>query len=174
MTTSSNPDHVARIPQDLIFIIPKGAPLPRELEDLPLATGSLYQRLAPLAEASLGWHLVPMDTMEINDLANSWERLVEARAVGYLTGLPGTVSDPLMEHVSVTLAIKLYRWDDLAVEMAEKIKAEQRSTAKPPELDTTQPAAPVEPTPARRDIKDRIRASQVPAAPADEGNDDGS
>lgn len=167
----ATPDSIGAVPTDLVLLIPMGAPLPREVEDIPLVTGTLYQRLAPLAVPGSGWVFLPCDTMEIHDLGASWERLVTAPAVGYLTGLPGTTPDSLMEHVAVLLGIRHYRWDDIAAELSERIKAAQRATALPPELPQADPDAGVVPP----SLLNRRKPAPVLVEPQDaQGVDDGT
>lgn len=163
-------DSIGKLPADAVLLIPIGTPLPSDLADIRLVTGSLYQRLEPLANPSDSWVIIPIETMELHDLAQTWERLCSALHVFHLTGLPGASSDNLFEHVALTLAIRPAHWADVSAEMIEAVKTAQRSNAAPPPLgDPELPPPPETPRqPFSASARPPVRLAPPPVDSGDE------
>lgn len=70
-----------------VFIIPIDAPLPNELADRNVPTGSLLKRLAALDPVDTGskFNFVPVSGGELNNLAAAWHDLQVHKAVYVLT-----------------------------------------------------------------------------------------
>lgn len=139
-------DAIGRLPAGTVFLIPVGTPLPPTLEELPLATGSLYARLQPLAvvDNSIS-HVVPLSSEEMNNLARAWDELVAAKSVIHVAGLPGAKADPFFEHIALTLGVRTLWWADLELDVIEESKRRQQLSAETPEL-PSEPSTGEEPS----------------------------
>lgn len=123
------------LPPGAVIILPIGVPIPSEMEGADLATGTLYQRLAPLCQPvdlDAALRVSPIAGQEMVALTPVWEQLVTAPHVFTMTGLPGTRPDVTFEHACRAAGVRTLDWVDLSSEIAEKILAKQRASAEPP------------------------------------------
>jgi hypothetical protein len=120
--------------QGYAFIIPLDAPLPIELADYMNNTGSLYERLAPVAAASLGDEiaLVPLSGAELITLDRVWARLQLNKKVAVLTALPGAKYDVLFDQARRGMGLRAIDWPSIEEAFAARVITKQRTSDKSP------------------------------------------
>lgn len=133
--TSPDPDDLAVGRLDVkgaVFVVPTDAPLPNELlgEDGadPIAKGSLYARLKPVAtptEDSLGHSVCPLSGQELTALAAIWRSICAAKKVYVLGDVPGARYDVLFTQATRHLGIPRVSWPDVAEAVARRTALRQ-------------------------------------------------
>lgn len=117
-----------------VFIIPIDAPLPNELADLNVPTGSLLKRLAALDPVDAGskFNFVPVSGGELNNLAAAWHDLQVHKAVYVLTELPGARYDALFDNARRVIGLRSLDWPQVAIALESHHRLIQRTTDKSP------------------------------------------
>jgi len=117
-----------------VFIIPVDAPLPNELADAPVSSGSLYQRIAPLTEEEIttDFALVPLAGNELLALDRAWTTLVNAPRIYVLLEIPGAKYDILFTQARRQLGLRSLDWPTVSESIAERVRTVQRTTDKTP------------------------------------------
>jgi len=117
-----------------VFIIPIDAPLPNELSDAPVSSGSLYQRIAPLTEedVSTDFALVPLAGNELLALDRAWTTLVNAPRIFVLLEIPGAKYDILFTQARRQLGLRSLDWPTVAESISERVRTVQRTADKTP------------------------------------------
>lgn len=121
------------------FVIPIDAPVPGELADVPLPTGTLYSRLrylavedgSPEAEGHK-FRFVPVSGMELLQLERAWRLLQTAKRVYALFGFPGARYDVMFTQAARQIGLHRVEWPEISTEIAAHATHLQRTQdAKP-------------------------------------------
>lgn len=119
-----------------VFIIPLDAPLPNELADSVVPSGTLLTRLRALdvvgAEAGSGFDFVPLAGTELMALERPWRALQARESVYVLTELPGARYDVLFDQARRAIGLRSLDWPSVAVAMSSYQRATQRTSDKQP------------------------------------------
>lgn len=119
-----------------VFIIPIDAPLPNEIADVEVPSGSLLTRLAALdkpgAQSGHGFDFVPLAGTELLSLERPWRALQNREHVYVLTELPGARYDVLFDQARRTIGLRSLDWPSVAAAMASHQLVTQRTTDKTP------------------------------------------
>jgi hypothetical protein len=120
--------------ENSVFIIPLDAPLPVELQSLPLPTGTLLNRLAPLGEEPKDGTvaLVPLSGSEFLELERPWRRLQVAKKVAVLEDLPGAKYDIIFQQARRQIGLRTVQWPTIIDALAAAQLAHQRTRDKQP------------------------------------------
>lgn len=112
-----------------VFIIPVDAPLPSELADVEVPKGSLYTRIAALANPAPteGYAFVPVSGAELLALERSWRLLQTVKRVSALFELPGARYDVLFTQAVRAIGLPRVEWTQVAQGMTERLRSEQRT-----------------------------------------------
>jgi len=111
------------------FIIPSDAPIPSELSEVVMPTGSLYRRLAPLEREEGGeddFAFVPLSGAELLSLERAWGSLQKVQRVFILTGLPAARYDLLFEASARRIGIPSVDWPAVSEALAARVRLKQR------------------------------------------------
>lgn len=119
-----------------VFIIPLDAPLPNELADSVVPSGTLLTRLRALdltgSEAGDGFDFVPLAGTELMALERPWRALQARENVYVLTELPGARYDVLFDQARRSIGLRSLDWPSVAVAMASHQRVTQRTADKTP------------------------------------------
>lgn len=116
-----------------VFLVPLDAPLPSEISNGELPSGSLYSRLAPLDLAtSEGFSFVPVSGSELLALERSWRMLQTAKRVFVLTDLPAARYDVLFTQAVRMIGLQSIDWAKVSEAIASKVITDQRTKDKSP------------------------------------------
>jgi hypothetical protein len=111
------------------FIIPLSAPIPTDLESVPLEQGTFLHRLSAL-DAELPdsvAHLVPLSGDELLALVQAWRSLVNAKKVAVLTELPGATYDILFTQATRQIGLKHIDWPTIETALLDSVISAQRT-----------------------------------------------
>jgi hypothetical protein len=115
------------------LIIPLDAPMPSELKDIPLPTGPLVLRLAPLAvERHEPFGLVALSGTELLALDRVFRYMQVSKQVYVLLDIPGAVYDPYFTQATRVLGLRAVNWDEVSGSMAAAVRTQQRVGDKTP------------------------------------------
>lgn len=110
------------------FLIPSDAPIPSELSEVEIPSGSLYARLAALDdEAPSSFAFVPLSGTELLSLDRAWRLLTRAPKVYALFGLPGARYDILFTQASRQIGIQPIEWVAISEALADRSRVLQRT-----------------------------------------------
>lgn len=110
------------------FLIPSDAPIPSELSEVEIPSGSLYARLAPLDDdAPDTFSFVPLSGTELLALDRAWRLMTRAPKVYALFGLPGARYDILFTQASRQIGIQSIEWVAVAEALADRSRIIQRT-----------------------------------------------
>lgn len=116
-----------------VFIIPLDAPLPNELAELEVPTGSLYKRLSALDEETTEeFHFVPVSGGELLALERAWSSLCASRKVAVLAELPGARYDVLFTQARRQIGLRTVDWPVVAEALSNRVRLTQRTADKQP------------------------------------------
>jgi hypothetical protein len=114
--------------RNVAFVIPLDCPVPSELSDVPVPTGSLYDRLAALnQEVVEEFAFVPLSGSELLALERAWRSLQLARRVFVLADLPGARYDVLFTQAARQIGLPTVEWPAVAEAMASRVRIVQRT-----------------------------------------------
>jgi len=157
-----------------VFIIPLDAPLPNELADLNIPTGSLYKRLAALdmpPETEFGF--VPVKGDELLALDRPWRALCTARKVAVLAELPGARYDVLFTQAKRMIGLRTLDWPAVSEALTNRVREVQRTKDSEPWNLEDRTAEPTTSKPVRRVPKSpNIQAADRIVPPPVEGSDE--
>lgn len=120
------------------FVIPLDAPLPNELSDLFVPSGSLLKRIAgldviPDAEGKEDkFQFIPISGAEFISLERAWRALQTRKNVYVLTELPGARADVLFDQAKRVLGIRSLDWPAVSVALESHHRLLQRTNDKSP------------------------------------------
>lgn len=111
-----------------VFVIPLTAPLPAEISQVKLPTGSLYQRLVEYAtgEYDGDYGFCPISGLELEALARSWQSLSGTKRAAALYGLPGARYDITFDHAVRVLGLRRVEWPEVVEAMSQRAMRRQR------------------------------------------------
>lgn len=110
-----------------ILVVPFDAPIPKELEVLPIQTGHLLTRLACLVDHEIdSFEILPLKGDEMMQLSRIWPLLVTAKKIFVLRALPGARYDVLFDQGVRAVGIPLIPWPVLASSMERAALATRR------------------------------------------------
>jgi len=111
------------------FVIPLDAPLPNELADASVPTGSLLSRLRYLDEVTpeQGFAFIPLSGPEFMALERAWRSLQQRKAIFVLTELPGAKYDILFDTARRAIGLRSLEWPAVAEAMASYVTTVQRT-----------------------------------------------
>lgn len=117
-----------------LFLIPFDAPLPADVPAERLATGSLYDRLAPLArqEELEPYGFCALSGAELTALQQAWKAIVRRKKVFALFDLPGARYDVLFSAAVRQIGIRRVDWPAVADAVAARARVLQRANDKTP------------------------------------------
>lgn len=117
------------------FIVPLGSPLPAPMMDFTISTGSLLQRILPLADDSedAPTVVIPIDGADLFTLERAWHNLVTRRRVVALLGLPGALYDVTFDHAIRGLGIHTADWPSLEQWFSDSSRRAQQTAALRPD-----------------------------------------
>ena len=123
-------EHSRKEFENHVFVVPLDAPLPLELQQVPLAEGGLLDRLRPLGvELTDGTvALLPISGSELQSLERAWSRLQVAKRVVVLDELPGAKYDVLFTQARRQIGLKVLPWPFIADALAASQREFQRVT----------------------------------------------
>lgn len=131
--------------RDAVFVIPSDVPVPSELSDVTIPTGSLYDRLAALnVDDPKDFAFVPVSGAELLSLDRAWRALAKPRRVFALMDLPGARYDILFTQSIRQIGIQQIDWPAVSQAMADRVRHVQRTSDKSAwnlKQDLTQPTA---------------------------------
>lgn len=116
------------------FVIPIDAPLPNELSDLVVPTGSLMKRIAALesvvdeAGAEDKFRFIPISGAEFLALERAWRSLQTRKHVYVLTELPGARYDVLFDQARRVVGIRALDWPAVSAALEGHHRLIQRTT----------------------------------------------
>lgn len=146
-----------------VFIIPLDAPLPNELADAVVPSGTLLTRLSALnltaEEAGAGFDFVPLAGTELTALERPWRALQAREHVYVLTEIPGARYDVLFDQARRAIGLRSLDWPSVAAAMASHQRVMQRTT-------DTSPWAVAKP--GRSGPRSTLGKEQVPIPESDE------
>lgn len=111
------------------FIIPMGAAVPAELETIPLATGSLLERLSFYTTAPSA--ILPLGDVEMNALSKIGEIIPLTPGVA-IQGLPGAFASAIFDSAVAVAGLEIQQWDMIKASMADAKRETQRTRDKSP------------------------------------------
>lgn len=116
------------------FVIPMDAPLPNELSDLAVPTGSLLTRIAAL-ESIIDvegeedkFRFIPISGAEFLALERAWRSLQTRKHVYVLTELPGARYDVLFDQARRVVGIRALDWPAVSAALESHHRLIQRTT----------------------------------------------
>ena len=110
-----------------VFIIPVDAPLPSELGETGVPSGTLYARLAPLCSKDPEmFAFVPVSGAELLQLERPWRLLQVARRVFALFELPGARYDVMFTQAAKQIGLRRVDWPSVAEALASQATEQQR------------------------------------------------
>lgn len=116
-----------------LFVIPLNAPVPQELKTATVASGTLMQRLAILADTErrdVG--LLPLSGHELMTLERVWPLLQDVKEVAFLHELPGTRPDAIYDMARRSIGLRTETWPELKdLLVAEHTEHQRLSDTKP-------------------------------------------
>lgn len=158
----------------VIFIIPLGSPLPPDVNDAPVAKGTLYERLLWLTQSEQPdeFRFVPLAGAELHSLDRIWRTFVAAPRVHNLSGLPAVQYDVLYTQATRQLGIPELDWPSVTDAMTQLVRTKQHRGDTQPWLEQER-FLPGKTTNVRQHIKKPSRHSQRSnAAPGDDEQDE--
>lgn len=113
----------------VVFVIPLDAPLPNELADINVPTGSLYKRLAALDGLAEGAEVgfVPVSGNELLALGRVWHTLVAAPKVAVLYDLPGARYDIVFTQAEKQIGLRSVDWPAVSEALGNRLREVQRT-----------------------------------------------
>lgn len=168
-------------PTGAVLVIPLGAPVPPELSEIDVPSGTLYARLAPISVKDDAPRFVAVTGSELSALSSAWTALKEVPTVYWLAGLPATRYDSAFELGIAALGIRRLDWLDVRDAIHEFTTTRQRlQDAQPwttPGVMEGEAAAPTPPKRPRATFAPPHQPSETPRAmqsslPRPEGFDD--
>lgn len=112
-----------------VFILPSDAPIPSELSDVAVPTGSLYQRLAALdVEEHEEFAFVPLAGAELLALDRVWRTIARARRVYALFDIPGAKYDILFTQSVRQIGLQVIEWPAVSQALADRTRQIQRTS----------------------------------------------
>lgn len=117
-----------------VFVIPSDAPIPSELAEVEVPTGSLYARLGALDNADAGsdFAFVPVSGSELISLDRPWRSLQRAPRVYALFDIPGAKYDVLFTQAVRTIGLPRLEWPAVSEALASRVRVVQRARDKTP------------------------------------------
>lgn len=111
-----------------VFVIPIDAPVPSELSDIEIPSGTLYQRIEPIThDPELEFALVPVSGAELLALDRVWRTLQGAKKVHVLYDLPGAKYDVMFTQAAKMIGLHRADWATLSLAMAKRVRVMQRT-----------------------------------------------
>lgn len=159
------------------FIVPLGAPLPAPMMEFRLSTGSLLQRILPLADEGpdVDTVIIPIDGADLFTLERAWHNLVVRKKVVALLGIPGAMYDVTFDHAVRGLGIHTADWPSLEQWFSDSARRAQQTSALRPDktesLGFGEPAT-YSPTAKRPSLRVGAAPSEPARVPAEEGSFD--
>lgn len=121
-----DPGNVVR--NGAVFVVPVDAPLPSELGELVVPTGSLYDRIRALCVPDESvFQFVPISGAEMLHLDRAWRLLQVAKRVFVLADLPGARYDVMFTQASRQIGLSKLDWPSVASTIASKAITDQRT-----------------------------------------------
>lgn len=119
--------------RNAVFVIPLDAPVPSELAEVPVPTGSLYARLSALdVEKRDDFAFVPVSGTELLALDRAWRSFQRAPRVYALFDIPGARYDILFTQAVRQIGVARIEWPAVAEAMASRVRTIQRATDSAP------------------------------------------
>lgn len=132
----ADPDELLVLDFDVrgaVFVIPIDAPVPSELADIVIPTGTLYERIKPItAQPDKEFALVPVSGAELIALNNVWRVFQEAKKVFALFDLPGAKYDVTFTQATKVLGLHRADWSSMASALSKRVRVVQRTADKEP------------------------------------------
>lgn len=129
--------------RNVVFVVPVDAPLPSEISDVDMPTGSLYKRLAALdAEPEGEFAFVPLSGAELLSLERAWRALQTVKRIFVLSDIPAARYDVLFTQATRQIGIPSVDWPAVAETMAERVRIVQRKKDKEPWAETLEETRP--------------------------------
>lgn len=111
-----------------VFVIPSDAPVPSELSDVPMPTGTLYDRLAALnVEKHDEFAFVPVSGAELLSLDRVWRTLARPHRIFALMDIPGAKYDVLFTQSVRQIGLQKIEWTAVAQALADRVRQVQRT-----------------------------------------------
>lgn len=111
------------------YVIPMGAAVPSELEQVPLLSGSLAERMQAYYDAPSC--ILPLGDVEMNALAKVSEVFPLHPGVA-IQGLPGAFSSAIFDAAVASAGLEVQQWDTIKAALGEAKREAQRSQDKSP------------------------------------------
>jgi hypothetical protein len=116
-----------------VFLVPFDTPIPNELATLPIADGSLLQRLQMIGKHDVeSFEVLPLRGDEMLQLARIWSLLADHKKIYVLRGLPGTRYDVLFDQGARAIGLPDLQWPNLASALARSVIERQRNADSKP------------------------------------------
>jgi hypothetical protein len=116
-----------------VFIIPLDSPIPGELAEATLPTGSLLSRLQPLnTEIADPFGLVPLTGSELLALDKAFSYLQVSKQVYALKGIPGAEYDMYFTQAIRVIGLRTMDWDEVSAALESAVRTAQRLGDKTP------------------------------------------
>lgn len=157
-----------------VFVIPLDAPLPNELADLEVPTGSLYKRLKALDQSSgTEFGFVPISGGELIAIERVWRQLCAAPKIAVLTELPGARYDIVFMQAKRSIGLRSVDWPSVATALSERVRVVQRTKdSKPWNLEDGAESITKQHQLRGPSKPNLSRADSMLAAPSEEGTGD--
>lgn len=111
-----------------VFLIPVDAPIPSEIAETELPTGSLYKRLAAIdSDESTSFKFVPVSGSELLALERVWRTLCVAKRVYVMMDLPAARYDVLFTQAVRQIGLEKIDWSRVSEAIAAKVISDQRT-----------------------------------------------
>lgn len=145
-----------------VFIIPFDAPVPNELRDAPIQSGSLLARLGVLDEQKVEpFVILPLRGEEMLELSRVWNLIAPKPPVYTLHSLPGARYDVLFDQGARALGLRSVDWPIMAAALARAVTERQRAHDADPWAGTD-PSAGADPRVKRLEGKAKKTAGPIP------------
>lgn len=152
-----------------VLVLPLDAPVPSELGDIPLSSGSFYKRLAPLdvekVDEDLDFSICLLTGSELMSLDRAWPTLVKAQRVFALFGIPGAQYDVLFTQAVRMLGLRRLDWSDVADQISSRVRTLQRTKDSQPfllEVNTDDENSGPTPSPSAQQTSRLARSNSGP------------
>jgi len=146
-----------------LLVIPFDAPLPTALNALPIATGTLVQRLSALQDHPItSFEILPLTGEELIELARIWHLIADVKRISVLLGIPAARYDVLFDQGVRAAGLPTLHWSILGQALTRAVTEEQRAKDSKPWTSDTNPDADVKPV-RRRNVDDLALGTPAPA-----------
>lgn len=119
-----------------VFLIPLGTPIPPDVSQDLVVTGTLYERIFPLVGKTINqdFLFVPISGGELAMMDRLWRTMMVYPRVFSLTLLPSVKYDVLYTQAARQIGIPDVDWPAVVDSIAKKVRTDQQLTDKKPWL----------------------------------------